>query len=83
MRAGAETLPIDPLSLVYSTAEYCAPVLCRSVHTRLIDRVLNDALCIVTGYLRPVITDDLPILANIQSVGLGLVIGCAAREIKV
>ena len=54
------------LSLVYSTAEYCAPVWCRSVHTRLIDSVLNDALRIVTGCLRPTPTDHLPVLSGIQ-----------------
>ena len=37
-----------------------------SAHTRLIDSVLNDALCIVTGCLRPTPTDYLPILAGIQ-----------------
>ena len=51
--AGAKTLRIATLSLVYSTAEYCAPVWCRSAHTRLIESVLNDALCIVTGCPRP------------------------------
>ena len=35
--AGAKTLHIAALSLVYSTAEYCAPVWCRSAHTCLID----------------------------------------------
>ena len=50
---GAKTLRIATLSMVYSTSEYCAPVWCRSVHTRLIDSILNDALCIVTGCLRP------------------------------
>ena len=35
--AGAKTLRIATLSLVYSAAEYCAPVWCRSAHTRLID----------------------------------------------
>ena len=59
--AGAKTLRIATLSLVYSTAEYCAPVWCRSAHTRLIDSVLNDALRIVTGCLRPTPTDHLPI----------------------
>ena len=54
------------LSLVYSTAEYCAPVWCRSAHTRLINSVLNDALCIVTGCLLPTPMDYLPILAGIQ-----------------
>ena len=64
--AGAKTLRIAILSLVYSTAEYCAPVWCRSAHTRLIDSVLNDALCIVTGCLRPTPTDHLPVLSGIQ-----------------
>ena len=61
--ARAKTLRTAALSLVYSTAEYCAPVWCRSVHTRLIDSALNDALRIVTGCLRPTPTDYLPILA--------------------
>ena len=64
--AGAKTLRIATLSLVYSTAEYCAPVWCRSAHTRLIDSVLNDALRIVTGCLRPTPTDHLSILSGIQ-----------------
>ena len=51
--AGAKTLRIAALSLVYSTAEYCAAVWCRSAHTHLIDNILNDALRIVTGCLRP------------------------------
>ena len=64
--AGAKTLRIAALSLVYSTAEYCAPVWYRSAHTRLIDSVLNDALRIVSGCLRPTPTDHLPILSGIQ-----------------
>ena len=64
--AGAKTLRTAALSLVYSTAEYCAPVWCRSAHTRLIDSVLNDALRIVTGCLRPTPTDYLPVLAGIH-----------------
>ena len=64
--AGAKTLRIATLSLVYSAIEYCAPVWCRSAHTRLIDSVLNDALCIVTGCLRPTPTDHLPVLSGIQ-----------------
>ena len=54
------------MSLVYSTAEYCAPVWCRSAHTRLIDSVLNDDLRIVIGCLRPTPTDHLPVLSGIQ-----------------
>ena len=64
--AGAKTLRIATLSLVYSTAEYCAPVWCRSAHIRLIYSVLNDALRIVTGCLRPTPTDHLPVLSGIQ-----------------
>ena len=64
--AGAKTLRIATISLVYSAAEYCAPVWCRSAHTRLIDSVLNDALRIVTGCLRPTPTDHLPLLSGIQ-----------------
>ena len=64
--AGAKTLRIATLSLVYSTAEYCAPIWCRSAHTRLIDSVLNDALRIVTECLRPIPTDHLPVLSGIQ-----------------
>ena len=64
--ACAKTLRIATLSLVYSTAEYCAPVWCRSAHTRLIDSVLNDALRIVTGCLCPTPTDHLPVLSGIQ-----------------
>ena len=64
--AGAKTLRIATLSLVYSTAEYCAPVWFRSAHTRLTDSVLNDALRIVTGCLHPTPTDHLPVLSGIQ-----------------
>ena len=54
------------LSLVYSTAEYCAPVWSCSTHTRLIDSILNDALCIATECLRPTPTEGLLVLADIQ-----------------
>ena len=64
--AGAKTLRIATLSLVYLTAKYCAPVWCRSAYTRFIDSVLNDALRIVTGCPRPTPTHHLPILSSIQ-----------------
>ena len=64
--AGAKTLRIATLSLVYSSAEYCTSVWCRSAHTRLIDSVLNDALRMVTGCLRLTPTYHLPILSGIQ-----------------
>ena len=64
--AGAKTLRISVRSLVYSIAEYCDPVWCRGTHTRLIDSILDDALRIVTGCLRPIPTEDLPVLTGIQ-----------------
>ena len=64
--AGAKTLRIATLSLVHSTPEYCAPVWCHSAHTRLVNSVLNDALRIVTGCLRPTPTDHIPVLSGIQ-----------------
>ena len=64
--AGAKTLRIATLSLVYLTSEYCTPVWCCSAHTRLIDSVLNDALRIVTGCLRPTRTNHLHVLSGIQ-----------------
>jgi len=51
---------------VHSTAEYCAPVWCRSAYTRFIDLANNDALRIVTECLRPAPSDNLPILAGFQ-----------------
>ena len=63
--AGAKTLCIATLSVVYSAADYCAPVWCCSAHTRLIDNVLKDALRIVTGCLHPTPMDHLPVLSDI------------------
>ena len=82
--AGAKTLRMSALYLVYSTAKYCAPVWCRSTHTRLIDSILNDALHIVTGFLRPTPTEDLPVLAGIQPAELrqlGATLSLANRAI--
>ena len=53
----------DPFN---SRVGYCAPAWCRSAHTRLIDPVINDALPILTGCLRPTPASNLPILAGIQ-----------------
>ena len=57
---------ISALFLVCSTAEYCDPVWCRSTHTHLNNSILNDALRIVTGCLRPTPTENLPVLAGTQ-----------------
>ena len=49
----------------YSAAEYCAPVWCRSSHTKQLDTVLNSAMRTVAGLLRPTPVNQLPILAGI------------------
>ena len=64
--AGAKTLCISALSMVYSTDEYCTPVWCCSMHTCLVDSILNDALPIVARCLCPTPMEDLPVLAGIQ-----------------
>ena len=81
--AGAKTLHIATLSLVYSKAEYCMPVWCHSAHTHLIDSVLNDALRIVTGCLCPTPMNHLPVLSGIQPAELcqlGATLSLAYRE---
>ena len=64
--AVTKILHASALSLIYSPVEYCAPAWCRSAHTYLIDSVINDALGIVTGCLRPIPADNLPVLSGIQ-----------------
>ena len=63
---GTIKLSTAALSLVYSTAEYCAPFWYCSVHNRIIKSVLNDVLGIVIGCLRPTSKDHLPILSSIK-----------------
>ena len=60
--AGAKTLHTAALSLIYLTTEYCAPAWRCSMHTCLIDIVLNDALHIDTECLRPTPMHNLPVL---------------------
>ena len=83
--AGATTLRTPTLALVHSTAEYCALVWCRSALTRLIDPTTNDALRIVTRYLRPTRTDNLPNLEGIQPAELrrnGATLSLARRAME-
>jgi len=47
--AEATTLQTATLILAHSTAEYCAPILCRSAHTRLIHLAIIDALRFMIG----------------------------------
>ena len=77
--AGAKTLRISALFLVYFNAGYCAPVWCHITHTRL-----NDALRIVTGCLRHTLTEYFPVLAGIQPAELhrlGATLSLANRAI--
>jgi len=70
---------------MHSTAEYCAPVWCRSAHTRLIDPAINDALRVVTGCLRLTPADNLPTLAGIQPAELrrsGATLSLARRAME-
>ena len=47
--ANTSVLRTASLSLVYSTAEYCAPVWMNSVHTKKIDVELNKSMRIISG----------------------------------
>lgn len=64
--ATADTLRTTALSLVFSTAEYCAAVWLNSPHTKKIDTVLNDSLRIITGCIKPTPLYWLPALSNIE-----------------
>ena len=82
--AGAKTLHISALSLFYSTAEYCTSAWCRSTPTRIIDSILNDALRIVTGCLRPTPTENFSVFVGIQPAELrrlGATLSLANRAI--
>ena len=62
--AGTRTLRTAALSLIYSTAEYCALAWCRSALTHLIDSVLNDACALsLNAHVPP---SNLLVLAGIQ-----------------
>ncbi|UYV77353.1 hypothetical protein LAZ67_15000638 [Cordylochernes scorpioides] len=62
----ANTLRTSALALIFSTAEYCAPVWEGSCHTKLIDTQLNSTLRIITGVSQPTRIDWLPVLAHIS-----------------
>ena len=64
--AGETTLRKATLTLVYSTAQYCAGAWCRFAYTCVIYPVTNDALRNVTGCLCPKQADNLHILSGIQ-----------------
>ncbi|KAJ4943884.1 hypothetical protein JOQ06_006377 [Pogonophryne albipinna] len=51
--ACAKTLRLSTQALVFSAAEYCAPAWSRSPHASKVDVVINNALRIITGCLKP------------------------------
>jgi len=63
--ASAATLRTSALALCYSTAEYCAPVWSRSLHTKLIDIQLNETMRIISGTLQSTSIPWLPVLSHI------------------
>jgi hypothetical protein len=63
--AGTETLRTASLALVYSTAEYCAPVWLNSVHVSKVDVQLNNTKRIISGTVKATQLQWLPVLANI------------------
>lgn len=62
----ADTLCTSALGLVYSSAEYCAPVWMNSAHTKKIDVQLNNTM----RTIRSTPTYWLPILSQIPTTGL-------------
>ena len=61
--ATAKTLRVSTQALVFSAAEYCAPVWSRSPHAKKVDVAINNALRIITGCLKPTPVVLLPVLA--------------------
>ena len=68
--ASARTLRISTQALVFSAAEYCAPVWSRSPHVKKVDPVINNALRIITGCLKPTPVPYLSVLAGIAPASL-------------
>lgn len=59
------TLRSAALGLVYSSAEYCAPVWLNSSHTASLDAQLNSTMCTITGCIKRTPTHWLPVLSHI------------------
>ena len=59
---GAMTLCTATPALVHSAAEYREPTWCRNYHINPIDSIINNAMRIVTGCLRPTPTEYLSVL---------------------
>ncbi|KAL4096724.1 hypothetical protein QTP88_021619 [Uroleucon formosanum] len=64
--ASTETLRTSALALVYSAAEYAAPVWLNSAHCSKIDVQLNSTMRVITGVVKTTPTQWLPVLCNIH-----------------
>ena len=53
-RVNTKTLQTSALALCYFTAEYWAPIWCRSSHMKLVDVQLNSTMHIIPGTLQPI-----------------------------
>jgi hypothetical protein len=60
-----QTLRTASLALVYSSAEYCAPVLLNSAHVHKLDVQLNNVMRLFTGTVKSTELQWLPVLSNI------------------
>lgn len=63
--ADFSTLRTSSLALVYSVAEYCAPVFVNSHHVNVIDTLLNRNMRIISGTVRSTPLRWLPVLSHI------------------
>ncbi|XP_063628210.1 uncharacterized protein LOC134799704 [Cydia splendana] len=63
--ASAEVLRTSALSLVFSTAEYCAAAWLGSAHTSKVDVELNKAMRVISGTLQSTLCHWLPVLSRI------------------
>jgi len=63
--ADATTLRTATIALVYSTAEYGAPVWSNSAHSGKVDTLLNSAMRLISGVVQSTPIPWLPVLSNI------------------
>ncbi|CAK1587557.1 unnamed protein product [Parnassius mnemosyne] len=64
--ASADVLRTTGLSLVYPTAEYCAPVWSNSAHVLHVDTQLNQTMRRISGTLKCIPLQWLPVLSHIS-----------------
>lgn len=68
--SSASTLRSTALGLVYSVAEYCAPVWLNSPHVKTVDIQLNHTMRMISGTIRSTPCHWLPILSHITPPGI-------------